>query len=323
MSEPLTVPPRTPNATFLNFPLHTDLDALDAHVAILGLPYGDPYTIDEVTNDQTNAPTAVRVASARITQHLNRFDFDIGGPLLDGRDVRVVDCGDVPGHARDLDAHYRKAEAAAKKILDAGALLVSIGGDHGVPIPVFRACEGLGPVTLVHVDAHLDWRDEVRGVREGYSNPIRRASEMPWIDRIFQIGIRGQGSARRQEYEDALAWGAEIVTSYEVLEHGMQPVLDRIPDGERYYLSIDADGVDPTVMPAVNAPAPGGLLYHHVRALIHGLVKKGRVVGMDVVEITPARDVNEITSIVAGRFILNLIGTAVRAGYFEGRIPGP
>ena len=141
---------------------------------------------------------------------------------------------------------------------------------------------------------------------------------MPWIDRIFQIGIRGQGSARRQEYEDALAWGAEIVTSYEVLEHGMQPVLDRIPDGERYYLSIDADGVDPTVMPAVNAPAPGGLLYHHVRALIHGLVKKGRVVGMDVVEITPARDVNEITSIVAGRFILNLIGTAVRAGYFEG-----
>ena len=231
MSEPLTVPPRTPNATFLDFPLHTDLDALDAHVAILGLPYGDPYTIDEVTNDQTNAPTAVRVASARITQHLNRFDFDFGGPLLDGRDVRVVDCGDVPGHARDLDAHYRKAEAAAKKILDAGALLVSIGGDHGVPIPVFRACEGLGPVTLVHVDAHLDWRDEVRGVREGYSNPIRRASEMPWIDRIFQIGIRGQGSARRQEYEDALAWGAEIVTSYEVLEHGMQRSSTASPTG--------------------------------------------------------------------------------------------
>ena len=97
----------------------------------------------------------------------------------------------------------------------------------------------------------------------------------------------------------------------------MQPVLDRIPDGGTYYLSIDADGVDPTVMPAVNAPAPGGLLYHHVRDLIHGVVKKGRVLGMDIVEITPARDLNEITSIVAGRFILNLIGTAVRAGYFD------
>ena len=270
-----------------------------------------------MTNDQTNAPTAVRVASARITQHLNRYDFDIGGPLLDGRDIRVVDCGDVPGDARDLAAHYRKAEAAARKILDAGALLVSIGGDHGVPIPVFRACENHGPVTLVHVDAHLDWRDEVRGVREGYSNPIRRAAEMPWFDRIFQIGIRGQGSARQQEYDDALAYGAEIVTSFDVLEQGVQPVLDRIPDGGTYYLSIDADGVDPTVMPAVNAPAPGGLLYHHVRALIHGVVKKGRVLGMDIVEITPARDLNEITSIVAGRFIQNLIGAAVRADYFK------
>ena len=317
MSEPLTVPPRTSNATFLRSPLHTDLDTLDAHVAILGLPYGAPYTIDEVTNDQTNAPTAVRVASARLTQHPNRFDFDLGGSLLDGRDVRVVDCGDVPGDAHDLGAHYRKAEAAARKILDAGALLISIGGDHGVPIPVFRACERHGPVTLVHVDAHLDWRDEVRGVREGYSNPIRRASELPWFDGIHQIGIRGQGSARQREYDDALAYGAEITLSYEVLEHGMQPALDRIPDGGTYYLSIDADGVDPTVMPAVNAPAPGGLLYHHVRDLIHGLVKKGRVIGMDIVEITPARDLNEITSIVAGRFILNLIGAAVRAGYFE------
>jgi arginase family enzyme len=194
--------------------------------------------------------------------------------------------------------------------------LVTIGGDHGVPIPVFRALEGRGPVTLVHVDAHLDWRDDVNGVREGYSSPIRRASEMPWIDGIYQIGIRGTGSARSEEVRDALAYGAQIITSYEVLEKGMSPVLARIPDGGTYYLTIDADGIDPAVMPAVAAPAPGGLLYHHVRELIHGLVCKGRVIGMDIVEITPARDLNEITSIVAGRFIRNLIGTAVRANYF-------
>ena len=70
-------------------------------------------------------------------------------------------------------------------------------------------------------------------------------------------------------------------------------------------------------MPAVNGPAPGGLLYHQMRTLIHGLVRKGRVLGMDVVEITPRRDLNEITSITAGRFIVNLIGMAVRAGYFD------
>jgi len=316
MTEQLTVPPRKPFSTFMNFPLHTDLATLEADVAILGIPYGDPYTIDEVTNDQTNAPTAVRVASARIAQALDRYDFDFGGPLLDSRPVRVVDCGDVPGDPGDLRAHYRLAEKAARTILDRGALLVTIGGDHGVPIPVFRALEGRGPVTLVHVDAHLDWRDQVNGVREGYSSPIRRASEMPWIDGIYQIGIRGTGSARSEEVRDALAYGAQIITSYEVLEKGMSSVLARIPDGGTYYLTIDADGIDPTVMPAVAAPAPGGLLYHHVRELIHGLVTKGRVIGMDIVEITPARDLNEITSIVAGRFIRNLIGMGVRANYF-------
>ena len=84
----LTVPPRSVFTTFMNFPLATDLDRLDAHVAIIGMPYGDPYSIDEVTNDQTNAPTAVRRASERISQGLDRWDFDIGGTVFDGKDIR-------------------------------------------------------------------------------------------------------------------------------------------------------------------------------------------------------------------------------------------
>ena len=317
MSDALTVAPRRTLQTFMDFPLHTDLDTLNADVAILGLPYGDPYSMDEVTNDQTNAPTAVRVASARLGLGLGQWDFDIGGTLFDGKAIRVVDCGDVPGDPGDMRAHYRKAEAAAKKIWERVPLLIAIGGDHGVPIPIFRELESRAPVTLVHVDAHLDWRDEINGAREGYSSTIRRASEMDWIGDIYQIGIRVQGSAREREFRDATAYGCDIITSYDVHEKGMQWVLDRIPDGGSYYLSVDADGVDPTEMPAVNAPAPGGVLYHQMRTLIQGLVRKGRVHGMDIVEITPGRDVNEITSITAGRFIINLIGSAVRAGYFD------
>ena len=316
MDLPLTQAPRLGYPSFLNFPLALDLDALDAHVAILGIPYGDPYSIDEVTNDQTNAPTAVRQASDRISTGPDQWDFDLGGTLLDGRDVKVVDCGDVPGDARDLGGHYRRAEAAARKILAAGAMPITIGGDHGVPIPVFRAFDGRGPITLVHVDAHLDWRDEVNRAREGYSSPIRRASEMDHIGRIFQIGLRSQGSARAGEVADARAYGSELITAFELHETGMAAVLDRIPDGERYYLTIDADGLDPSIMPAVAGPAPGGVTYDQARTLIHGLVRKGRVVGMDVVEITPKRDVNDISSITAGRLILNLIGAAVRADYF-------
>ncbi|MEE8145345.1 MAG: agmatinase, partial [Kiloniellales bacterium] len=299
MSDPLTVAPRQGFKSFLDFPLALDLDTLDAQVAILGIPYGDPYSIDEVTNDQTNAPTAVRQASDRISTGPAQWDFDLGGTLLDGTDVRVVDCGDVPGDARELDGHYRRAEAAVRKILAAGALPIVIGGDHGVPIPVFRAFEGRGPITLVHIDAHLDWRDEVNGAREGYSSPIRRASEMAHIDRIFQVGLRSQGSARAEEVDAALSYGAEIVTAFELHDAGMDAFLARIPDGGTYYLTIDADGMDPAVMPAVAAPAPGGVTYHQACKLIHGLVGKGRVAGMDIVEITPKRDVNDISSITA------------------------
>jgi agmatinase len=311
----LTEPPRKPYQTFLNFPLATGLDNLKADVAILGLPYGAPYRMSEVTNDQSNAPTAVRQASARISQALDRHDFDFDGPLFAGKDIHVVDCGDVVADPWDMKAHYRNAEAAARKILPQVKMLLSIGGDHGVPIPIFRALEVVGPVTMVHVDAHLDWRDEVEGVKEGYSNPFRRASEMKWIEAMFQIGLRGQGSARPSDIKDAKTYGSQLFTSFDVLEQGIESVLKRIPDGRKYYLSIDADGVDPSVMPAVMAPSPGGLLYHHMRALIHGLVKKGRLVGMDVVEISPKYDVNDLTSIAAGRVFMNAIGGSAKAGH--------
>ena len=97
----------------------------------------------------------------------------------------------------------------------------------------------------------------------------------------------------------------------------MDEILARIPDGGRYYITVDMDGMDCAIAPAVAAPMPGGVTFLQARKLIHGLVKKGRVVGMDVVEITPREDVNNVTCITAGRLIVNLIGMAVRASYFD------
>lgn len=324
MSEILTVAPRREFHTLFDAPLVLDLDTLagiGAHVGILGLPYGAPYSMEDVTNDQSNAPTAIRRSWQRALRSLERWDFDLGGPLLDGKDIRVVDCGDVPGAPNEPMKHYRLAEEAARKIVGAGAMIISLGGDHGVPIPVFRALSSLpgleGPVTLVHVDAHLDWRDHVGGVREGLSSPIRRASEMDHIGDIFQIGLRSAGSARPADVEAALDYGAHLVTDIELQEIGMAAVLERIPAGGTYYLTVDADGMDPTIAPAVAGPAPGGVTYPQMRTLIHGLVAKGRVAGMDIVEITPKRDVNAITCVTAVRLICNLTGKAVRAGYFD------
>ena len=305
--------------SFHNFPIETDLDNLNADVAILGIPFGDPYSMGEASNDQAFAPTHIRRHCGRALRGLDRYDFDIGGTLLDGRDIKVVDCGDVIGVAKDVAGNHARSEAAVKKILAAGALPIILGGDHAIPIPVFRAYEGCGPITLIQVDAHIDWRDIFHGVRDGLSSVIRRASEMDHINDIYQIGLRAAGSARPEEVDAALKYGAHLITDIELQEIGMKSVLDRIPDGGQYYLTIDADGVDPTIMPAVAGPAPGGVNYPQMRTLIQGLVNKGKVVGMDIVEITPSRDLNGITAVTAGRFICNLIGTAVRAGYFENK----
>ena len=317
MAQILTVPPRTVRQTFLNFELVSDLESLAADVAILGAPYSDPYSIDQVTNDQTNAPTAIRRASLRSSGGLERWDFDLGGPIFDGKSIRAVDCGDVPGDARDLTAHYKLAEQAARLINAKGTLLITLGGDHGVPIPILRGLDAHGPITLVQIDAHLDWIDNRNGVREGYSSPIRRASEMDHIGEIFQIGLRCQGSARNEEVAAARTYGSHLITDMELQDRGIDSVLEQIPDGGNSYLTIDADGMDPAVMPAVDSPAPGGVSYHQARKLIQGLAVKTRVLGMDIVEITPKRDINGITALTACNLIINMIGSATRAGYFD------
>jgi len=319
MSQPLTQKPGAKCTTFLDFPLALDLDNLEADIAILGIPFGMPYRPSEMANDQSRAPDAIRQAAHYVEVDYTRthFDWDLGGPLLDGRDIRVVDCGNVTADMSDHAEHYRRAEEAARKILKSGAMLITLGGDHGIPIPVMRALEREEQITLVHVDAHLDWRNDVNGEPEGYSSPIRRASEMDWFGHITQIGIRSIGSARTGEVEDARAYGADIVTAYEMHDIGMDAVLDRIPDGGPYYLTIDADGLDPTIMPAVMAQTPGGLDWIQTHKLIHGLVKKGRLLGMDLVEIAPSYDVGSITLVHAERLICNVIGATVRAGYYD------
>jgi len=315
--EPLTVPGRKrSDLGFLFSECAVNLpDAAD--IAFLGIPYGSAYSFHEIVNDQANGPRAMRDATDRIVRSLERYDFDLGGPLYDGHNLKVLDCGDVLARKDDPAGHLYRAEQAVRHLLQAGALPIILGGDHAIPIPVLRAFDNHGPITLVQIDQHIDWRDEVNGVRDGLSSPIRRASEMPHVDRIFQIGLRATGSARNEEVAAALSYGAELITAYELHEKGMEAILARIPDGGRYYLTVDMDGMDPSIAPAVAALCPGGVTFLQARQLIRGLVQKGRVVGMDVVEITPASDVNQITCITAGRLIVNLIGAAVRAGYFD------
>ncbi len=320
MTDNLTQSPGCSPQTFLDFPLQLNLDQLDADIAVLGIPYGKPYRTHELANDQSLAPDAIRQSSNMIDIEytLNHFDWDLGGPLLNDQDIKIVDCGNVTADLNDPEEHYRRAEQAARLIFKSEAILITLGGDHGIPIPVLRALEEINQkITLVQIDAHIDWRNDINGQKEGYSSPIRRASEMPWINEIVQVGIRGIGSARTGEVEAALEYGADIITAYEMHEIGIQAVLDRIVDDGYYYLTVDADGLDPSIMPAVMAQTPGGLNWVQTRQLIHGLVNKGRVLGMDLVEIAPSLDVGNTSMVHAERLLCNFIGATVRAGYYS------
>lgn len=304
--------------SFLNAPVHSEPESLTADLAILGAPHGIPYGMAGVSGGCALAPAAIRETSAKFGYgtFIDHWDFDLGGPLLDGRDVRIVDCGDVAADPLDIPGNVERIRKAVGALLGAGAVPIVLGGDDSIPIPVLAAYEGRPPLTLVQIDAHIDWRDEIHGVTHGFNSPMRRASEMDWVGDIVQIGMRGIGSARKAEVDDALAYGATIITAKEVHESGAQHVLDQIPDGRDYFITLDCDGLDPTVMPGVGAPAPGGLTYLQTSAILSGLAERGRVVGMDLVEFIPDRDLNGLTALTATRLILNLIGALVRSGQF-------
>jgi agmatinase len=307
MTSPIQpVPPGRPS--FLDMPRLERLDQLEADVAILAVPYGVPYDMEGSRFPSAPAPWAIREQSLWFRRYLSHYDVDFGGDLFAGREVRIVDCGEVAMRPGQYLENMRRTTEVVRAILQRGAIPIILGGDHAVPIPVLRAYEDFGPIFVVQIDAHLDWRDEVNGVREGLSSPMRRASEMPWVSGMAQIGLRGVGSGRQQEFDDARAYGSILVTAREVHEQGAGAVLERVPVAGRYYVTFDADGLDPAIAPGVNAPSPGGLTYYQAFDLLRGLAERGRIVGFDFVELAPARDPVGITSLHAARLILNLIG---------------
>ena len=241
--------------TFLGLP-SVEPDQLGhgaADVAILGIPFGVPYPTPGLTAGCADAPAAIRTRSQRLARFADHHDFDLDGPMLVGTPpLRIVDAGDVAGSPGDGEGNAARAEAAVAKLLDAGAVPVILGGDDSVPIPVLRAYRGRGPLTVVQVDAHLDFRDEVAGVRDGYSSAMRRAAEMDHVERIVQVGLRGVGSARTSDVADARAAGNLLVTARELRERGVGWLLAQLPQDGSVFVVFDLDGIDPSVASAVS-----------------------------------------------------------------------
>ena len=295
-----------PTSGFLGAPVETDPDRIDADVAILGVPHGWPYPRPGGTAGCAEAPAAIRRRAHRLAGFRGNWDFDLGGPMLPTDAApRMVDAGDVPGDPADGAGNAAATTAAVAAILERGAVPVCIGGDDSVPIPILRAFASRGPITVLQVDAHLDFRDEVLGVREGYSSPMRRATEMEHVSGVVQVGLRGVGSARPSDVDDARAAANVLVTAREVRGRGVDWVLDQLAPDASIFLSLDCDGLDPSVFPAVSALAPGGLSDAEAADLVGGIGP--RLAGAVVTEYVPSLDESGASAAVAVRLLVRLI----------------
>lgn len=291
-------------SSFGKSPICLDWDNIDADVAVVGAPY------DFGTQWRAGArfgPRAIREASTLFAfGHAGAYDHEDDVTYLD--DVRIVDIGDADIVHTDTLQSHANIEFAVRKILAAGALPVVMGGDHSINIPCVNAFNEQGPIHIVQIDAHLDFVDERHGVRVGHGSPLRRAAEKSYVTGLTQIGIRNVSSTAREGYEDARRMGSDIFSVRQFRKLGVEAVLDRIPVGKRYYVTIDIDGFDPSIAPGTGTPSHGGFIYYEVLELLAGLVKRGQVVGVDLVEVAPDYDHTGTTAILAAQLLLNFIG---------------
>jgi agmatinase len=287
-----------------------DWDQIDADIAILGAPY------DFGTQWRAGArfgPRAIREASTLFSfGHGGAYDHEEDTVFLEADKVRIVDLGDADIVHTDTMQSHANIEFGVRKILEAGALPVVLGGDHSINIPCVNAfaedCAAKGPIHIVQIDAHLDFVDERHGVRYGHGNPMRRAAEKPYVSGLSQLGIRNVSSTAKEGYDAARAMGSDILSVRQVRKLGVEALLERIPAGRRYYVTIDIDGFDPSIAPGTGTPSHGGFLYYEVLEMMAGLAKRGTIVGLDLVEVAPDYDHTGTTAILAAQILMNTLG---------------
>ncbi|WP_232476005.1 agmatinase [Flavisphingomonas formosensis] len=245
------------------------------------------------------APAAIRAALA--SAHSNA-SAELGGEF--GTDIGVHDWGDLP-LVEAVDSDDAQIDAAIGAALAAGGVPISLGGDHSVTFPIVRRiAQAIGPVNILHIDAHHDLYDDFEGDPRSHASPFARIMEGGFAHGLVQVGIR---TLNRHGREQADRFGVRIVPM-------LGYHIDAVPVLEGpLYISLDMDGFDPAVAPGVSHIEPGGLTVREVLALLDR--QAAPIVGADVVELNPSRDVNGMTAILAAKMVKELAALAMRNGF--------
>lgn len=265
----------------------------DAAISIAGIP------LDIGTTNRSGArfgPQAIRQASRMLVDGAHPTAW------VDVSKLMLSDIGDFRIALGDIPASLKAIEEQAAAVDH----LVALGGEHGITLPLLRAlARRKGPLALVHFDAHVDtWPDNF-GQAYAHGSVFYHAIQEHLVDprRMIQIGIRSP--VQREVFDWTVAQGVTIVSSEEVHERGPKAVAEQIRSivGEASgYLSFDIDALDPAFAPGTGTPEIGGLASWQAQSILRRL-KGLHFVGMDVVEVAPAYDVAEITSLAAAAMV--------------------
>ena len=281
---------------YMGRPLTRNPDAADLFV--VGLPY------DLGTSGRSGTrmgPRGIRAASANLRWEEKRWPWDFN--LFER--LTVADYGDLEFPTGNHDALFGAVEEHYGKLLAAGKTLLSLGGDHFVTLPLLRAhAKQHGQLALIHFDAHTDTYREDDAVYN-HGSMFYHAPREGIIDarKSIQIGIRTEYSASRHEFE--------VISAAEANEVGVEAILARVRarvGDSPCYLTFDIDCLDPAYAPGTGTPVAGGLTSDRALKILRGL-QGINLVGMDLVEVAPAYDHAEITSLAGATLALEMLYT--------------
>lgn len=303
--DPLRVPRFAGPGTFARLPRLDEVTACD--VAILGVPFDSGVTYRPGARF---GPMGIRAGSRLIRGYHGPLDVE---PFAA---QQVADAGDVGVNPFDLMEAIAQVEAAGMALLLDVPSFVALGGDHTIALPLLRAVHArYGQVALVHFDAHLDTWDTYFGAAYTHGTPFRRAAEegLFALGRCAHVGIRGPLFSRQDLADDA-GFGFEIVGAFDYLHRSPDDVAaqirERVGDAP-VYVSIDVDVMDPAHAPGTGTPEAGGLTSRELLATLRAM-DGVHLVAADVVEVAPAYDHAELTTIAASNVVYELLGLYAR-----------
>ena len=292
--------------TFGKYPYVEDWDNIKADVAVMGAPFDFG---SQFRSGARMGPRGIREASTLFSfGHGGAYDHEDDITYLPSDSTKIVDIGDADIIHTDTIKSHENIKFGVKKIIEAKAIPVILGGDHSINIPCIDAFEDQESIHVIQIDAHLDFVDERHGVRYGHGNPMRRASEKSYVSGMTQIGIRNVSSTAKEGYIDARAKGSKIFSVRHLREMGIDKILEQIPKDKRYYITIDIDAFDPSIASGTGTPSHGGFNYYEILELLDGIIKQGKVVGLDLVEVAPDYDLTNSTATLAAQLLMNTIG---------------